>query len=108
MDNSKFLKINNIYKSDEKIAYLTFDDGPSKEITPKILDVLKAEDVTATFFVLGSRVELNPSLVQREFNEGHFIANHGYSHKYSQIYSSVENIIYSWYLYYCSMLLFCR
>lgn len=85
-------EIKQIYSSNEKQVYLTFDDGPSKEITPKILDVLKAEDVTATFFVLGSRVELNPSLVQREFNEGHFIANHGYSHKYSQIYSSIESV----------------
>ena len=85
-------EIKQIYYSDEKQIYLTFDDGPSKEITPKILDILKQENVPATFFVLGSRVELNPSIVQREFDEGHFIANHGYSHKYSQIYASVESV----------------
>lgn len=85
-------EIKQIYYSNEKQVYLTFDDGPSKEITPKILDVLKQENVPATFFVLGSRVELNPNIVQREFEEGHFIANHGYSHKYSQIYASVESV----------------
>lgn len=85
-------EIKQIYSSKEKQVYLTFDDGPSKEITPKILDVLKQEDVLATFFVLGSRVELNPTILQREYNEGHYIANHGYSHKYSQIYSSVESV----------------
>jgi peptidoglycan/xylan/chitin deacetylase (PgdA/CDA1 family) len=85
-------EVRQIYFSDEKQVYLTFDDGPSKEITPKILDILKQEEVTATFFVLGSRVELNPDMLLREYNEGHYIANHGYSHKYSQIYSSVENV----------------
>lgn len=83
-------EITNIYYSDEKVAYLTFDDGPSKNITPQILDILKQENVPATFFVLGSRVELNPDLLKREYEEGHYIANHGYSHQYSQIYQSKE------------------
>ena len=82
--------IKEIYKSDEKQVYLTFDDGPSKKITPQILDILKQYDVKATFFLLGSRVELYPDLVKREFEEGHYIAKHGYSHKYSQIYQSKD------------------
>ena len=86
-------EITNIYYSDEKVAYLTFDDGPSKNITPQILDILKNEQVPATFFVLGSRVELNPDLVKREYEEGHYIANHGYSHEYSQIYRSKETVL---------------
>lgn len=85
-------QIKNIYYSDEKIAYLTFDDGPSRDITPQILDILKQEQVPATFFVLGSRVELHPELVKREFDEGHYIANHGYSHEYSQIYTSKDTV----------------
>ena len=85
-------QITNIYYSEEKIAYLTFDDGPSKNITPQILDVLKQENVPATFFVLGSRVELNPDLLKREYDEGHYIANHGYSHQYSQIYQSPDTV----------------
>ncbi len=85
-------QITNIYYSEEKVAYLTFDDGPSKNITPQILDVLKQENVPATFFVLGSRVELNPDLLKREQEEGHYIANHGYSHQYSQIYQSPDTV----------------
>lgn len=85
-------QITNIYYSEEKVAYLTFDDGPSKNITPQILDILKQENVPATFFVLGSRVELYPDLLKREYDEGHYIANHGYSHKYSQIYASKDTV----------------
>ena len=86
-------QVKNIYKSNEKQIYLTFDDGPTKSITPQILDILKEEQVTATFFVLGSRVELNPDIVKRAFEEGHYIANHGYSHTYSQIYASTQSVI---------------
>ena len=82
--------IKDIYYSDEKQVYLTFDDGPSKDITPQILDILKENDVKATFFVLGSRVELYPDMLNREYEEGHYIANHGYSHKYSQIYQNKD------------------
>ena len=79
--------------SSEKNIYLTFDDGPSPNITPQILEILKQYDVPATFFVLGSRVELYPEILKREYNEGHYIANHGYSHQYSSIYSSVQAVI---------------
>lgn len=85
-------QIKNIYYSDEKVAYLTFDDGPSRDVTPQILDILKQEQVPATFFVLGSRVELHPELLKREFDEGHYIANHSYSHEYSQIYQSRDTV----------------
>lgn len=84
--------IKNIYKSDEKQVYLTFDDGPSKQITPQILDILKQYNVKATFFVLGSRVDLYPDTLNREYKEGHYIANHGYSHKYSSIYTSKDTV----------------
>lgn len=84
----------NIYSnSEEKTVYLTFDDGPSKTVTPLILDLLKQENIKATFFVLGSRAELNPELIKREYNEGHYIANHGYSHVYSRIYESKESVL---------------
>jgi len=88
-----FERINNIYRSNEKIAYLTFDDGPSRTVTPLILDLLKQENIKATFFVLGNRVEKNPDLVKRAYEEGHFIANHGYSHNYSYIYSSPQALL---------------
>ena len=86
-------RLKNLYTEDAKVAYLTFDDGPSQTVTPQILDLLKQENIKVTFFVLGSRVKANPDLVKREYEEGHFIANHGYSHEYSQIYKSVDSVI---------------
>lgn len=85
-------EIKNIYFSEEKVVYLTFDDGPSKDITPQVLDILKEHDVKATFFVLGARVDLYPETVKRAFDEGHYIANHGYSHKYSKIYENKDTV----------------
>ena len=64
-------KLKSLYTDDTKVAYLTFDDGPSQTVTPQILDLLKQEDIKATFFVLGSRVKANPDLVKREYQEGH-------------------------------------
>ena len=84
--------IENIYHSDKKQAFLTFDDGPSS-VTPRILDTLKQENVKATFFVLGSKVKEKPDLVKRMYDEGHYIANHGYSHVYSSIYSSPQAVL---------------
>lgn len=81
----------NIYANEEKRVFLTFDDGPSNNVTPLILDVLKENNVKATFFVLGNRVRAYSSLINRIYNEGHYIANHGYSHKYSELYASIEN-----------------
>lgn len=85
-------KINGIYKSEEKRAFLTFDDGPSN-ITGSILDILKEKNIKATFFVLGSNVDKNPELVKRMYDEGHFIANHGYTHIYEKIYRSKETVL---------------
>lgn len=82
--------IKEIYTSEEKQVYLTFDDGPSKDVTPQILDILKENEVKATFFVLGARVELYPETLKREYDEGHYIANHGYSHSYSKIYENKD------------------
>lgn len=84
-------RILHIYRSTgEKRVFLTFDDGPSKTVTPLILDLLKKEEVKATFFTLGNNAKNNPDILKREFDEGHYIANHGYSHRYSEIYSSPE------------------
>ena len=83
----------NIYHSDTKRVFLTFDDGPSQTVTPIVLDTLKKENIKATFFLLGSRVELNPELVKQEYEEGHYLASHGYSHVYSQIYASPQSVI---------------
>ena len=85
-------KLKNIYNSETKVAYLTFDDGPSRN-TQQILDILKQYNIKATFFVLGSQVEIFPETTNRIYNEGHYIANHGYSHRYSDIYESPEQVL---------------
>lgn len=81
-----------IYNSETKRAFLTFDDGPSKN-TNDILNILRDNNIKATFFVLGSQVEVFPETTNRIYNEGHFIANHGYSHRYSDIYQSPEQVL---------------
>ncbi len=85
--------IENIYSSEEKRVFLTFDDGPTNSVTPFILDLLKQENIKATFFVLGNRAKSNPDLIRREFEEGHYIANHGYTHKYSSIYTNSQTVL---------------
>ncbi|WP_242832414.1 polysaccharide deacetylase family protein [Desulfosporosinus orientis] len=72
----------------DKIAYLTFDDGPYPESTPRILKILQDEGVKATFFVLGSQVDKYPDLLRAEFEQGEGIGNHTYSHDYSSVYPS--------------------
>jgi peptidoglycan/xylan/chitin deacetylase (PgdA/CDA1 family) len=59
---------------------LTFDDGPTPDVTPRVLDVLRDKGVPATFFVVGRQVEANPDLARRVCREGHTIGNHSYSH----------------------------
>jgi peptidoglycan/xylan/chitin deacetylase (PgdA/CDA1 family) len=73
-----------------KVAYLTFDDGPSKN-TDKILDILKKYKVKATFFVIGNTTENGKREYQKIINDGHTIGNHTFSHDYNQIYQSVES-----------------
>ena len=86
--------INNIYNGKEgKRVFLTFDDGPSTQVTPHILDILDKYNIKATFFVLGNRVKQNPDILKREYESGHYIANHGYSHKYSKIYESTDTVL---------------
>lgn len=70
--------------SPKKRIALTFDDGPSKRYTAKILDILKAQNVKATFFVVGENVQKYPELLSREIAEGHEIGNHTYSHCHLQ------------------------
>ena len=84
--------VKNIYHSETKRAFLTFDDGPSDN-TNDILDILKEKNIKATFFVLGTQVEKMPETLKRVYKEGHYIANHGYSHQYSQIYTSPESVL---------------
>ena len=85
------ISLNDIEKSADKKAYLTFDDGPTTKATGKILDVLKEENVKATFFVVGKHVKEHPELVKREYDEGHYIANHGYNHNNKVLYKDMDS-----------------
>ena len=71
-----------------KIAYLTFDDGPSARNTPRILDLLKKYNIKATFFVKGNGKK---EIYKRIVDEGHVIGNQTYTHNYKYIYSSVSS-----------------
>ena len=93
LDDSFKEKLFTLTKSDEKYAYLTFDDGPTLKATGKILDILKEEQVKATFFVIGKYVKNHPELVKRAYDEGHYIANHGYSHNNTRLYESDSSFI---------------
>ena len=76
-----------------KLAYLTFDDGPTHVVTPAILDVLKKENVKATFFVVGKEIEGREDILKRIYTEGHSIGLHTYSHNFKKIYRSCDEFI---------------
>ena len=65
----------------EQVIYLTFDAGFEAGYTPKLLDILKAHDVPAAFFVVGNYLETRPDLVKRMAEEGHQVGNHTWSHQ---------------------------
>jgi peptidoglycan-N-acetylglucosamine deacetylase len=67
-------------KTDEKVIYLTFDDGPIPEITPWVLDTLAKYDAKATFFCVGDNVRKHPTIFQEVVSAGHTVGNHTYNH----------------------------
>lgn len=80
-----------INESDDVVGtiYLTFNDGPSRTITPKLLDLLEEKNIKATFFVINQSDNLN-DVIKRTFDEGHTVGIHSYSNSYKTVYSSVE------------------
>ncbi len=91
--NNMVKKVEKIYNSDYKRVFLTFDDGPSKSVTIPILDILKENNIKATFFMLGSNVNRYPEIVKRAYQEGHYIANHSFTHEYKKIYESPDKVL---------------
>ena len=85
----KLINLEELNKGKKKV-YLTFDDGPSN-MTAQILDILSQYNVKATFFVTGKEDEASKILYRRIVDEGHTIALHSYSHRYSEIYESEES-----------------
>ncbi|MDX9883007.1 MAG: polysaccharide deacetylase family protein [Prolixibacteraceae bacterium] len=67
-------------EGNEKVVYLTFDDGPIPGITPWVLDLLKQENIRATFFCVGENVEKHPAVFQQILAEGHAVGNHTFNH----------------------------
>lgn len=76
-----------------RIMYLTFDDGPSAENTSAVLDVLKARNIKATFFVVGQNVRKHPDVARRIVAEGHTIGIHCNRHDYKALYESRDSYL---------------
>ncbi len=91
--NTAYMSVQvNVYMPDDPSLsriYLTFDDGPSDNVTPRVLDILRDNNIKATFFINGYGDDKLP-LIQRIINEGHTLAVHGTSHDYASVYSSVD------------------
>ncbi len=64
----------------ERVVYLTFDDGPIPEVTPWVLDLLRKENIKATFFCVGENVQKYADVYQKILNEGHSVGNHTFNH----------------------------
>ncbi len=78
-----------VYKSEvpnnEKVIALTFDDGPWKETTQQMLDILKQNNIKATFFWIGTSIQENPEMAKKVVADGHAIGNHTWHHWYKQM-----------------------
>ncbi|MGY0393525.1 polysaccharide deacetylase family protein [Bizionia sp. KMM 8389] len=68
------------FSTSEKVLYLTFDDGPTSEVTQWTLNTLKQFQAQATFFCIGNNIEKHPDIFHSILEEGHKIGNHSYSH----------------------------
>lgn len=77
----------------EKRIYLTFDDGPSTVVTGRVLDILKRENVRATFFIVSDRAHGREETLRRIVREGHTVGVHSTTHDYASIYASDEALL---------------
>ena len=66
----------------DRVVALTFDDGPHPVLTPRVLDILRARGVRATFFLIGREAERHPEIARRITAEGHAVGNHSFAHSY--------------------------
>lgn len=92
--------LNDSLQSDKKVAYLTFDDGPS-ENTREVLEILGKYDIKATFFMIAGSVTPDQyELIKEMIDQGHVVGIHTYSHNYKKIYASVKDYLDDFYLAY--------
>lgn len=87
-----FLKSINKKRTRQKEVALTFDDGPT-EFTPQFLDILKENNIKATFFCIGKQIEKHPEIFRRIIDEGHCVGNHSYTHSNSIGWKSTSEMI---------------
>ena len=79
--------------AEQKVICLTFDDGPTDSTTPKVLDILDAFGVRATFFLIGRQISGREDIVRRTAAAGHAVGIHTYSHVYREIYASPQALL---------------
>lgn len=87
------INVEDIKAYEKKIAFLTFDDGPSHNVTPLILEVLEKYDVHATFFVLGNMCKKNGYLLNELRDRGHSIGVHSYSHELNKLLKDKDSFL---------------
>lgn len=80
-------------QSDEKVIYLTFDDGPAGKVTENVLNTLKKHDIKATFFLIGSQIKGQEDILKRMVDEGHTLGLHSMTHNRDSLYSSNAGFI---------------
>jgi peptidoglycan-N-acetylglucosamine deacetylase len=93
LHEDKELDVDDQNTVERRLVYLTFDDGPSFNVTNKLLDALKRENVKATFFVVGKEIQGKEAMLKRMHEEGHTIGIHTYTHNFKLIYKSEEYFI---------------
>ena len=80
-------------RNNSKALYLTFDDGPSPEVTPALLALLESHGVHASFFIQGEKAEQHPHLLRKIFSQGHTLGNHTFDHpRFNKINSRAKEI----------------
>lgn len=77
----------------DKVIALTFDDGPTGDTTPQLLDILRANDVNATFFMVGANAASNPEVVRRAYEEGNEIGTHSWNHEKNFLKWSLDEVM---------------
>lgn len=79
--------------ANERDVYLTFDDGPGRNVTGKMLDILKAHSIKGTFFVIGNQIKGKEAIIKRIVDEGSVIGLHSYTHSYRELYKSDDSFL---------------
>ncbi len=80
------------FKTDQKIAYLTFDDGPDPMLTEKVLLILKKYGIPATFFVIAEKAQRYSEIIKKILDDGHSIGNHSLNHNYRSFFYTFDKM----------------